>query len=678
MSWRIYSYAIQESSTLELANDFSRFVTGYFEVINASAPHIYHSALVFTPQQSMVRKLYESHARPFTRVVHGLLMSWDGTAAAAIRPSRIRAAAWSPCNRFIAIVWDDTIKIDVLDSVTLQRLQTLETLQAQPISKAHSAPAFSPDSRILTCSGASPPDKELSVVSWDLQTGDIASVIRWQGPDYVVGTPSTTYFADGKMIGVHCRYSTAHDSILVFDVASGVHIHSYSLIDLYTHGIWIHGESLRFITIDDETLITWEVGSTSDAKPTIVETFPFPGGVGREDPDSDAASDPESDEEEEACFQFLPAPCRLAINLYGKVMVWDVQNSKYLLRCTDARFKQWMSFSSDGRFFACSAAGSGVYLWKESATGDYILHEIHEFNTKISHPLLSRNGKSIIAFGGTTIQLWYTKGYTTPPSSVITRAPQLTGAFLLDFSPDGMLAAVARQRDRTVTVLNPKSGVLQLTIDTDMEVYGLRVIGNTIAIMSDEEFITWDLPTGDRVPGATMTREDSIQSTYFDNYMTDRTSGASISLDSRHLAIAGLDTSGKEGLQLSDGSTGELLAECTAGRGTPFFAPDGRDLWFVGDNGCGKVFRVGGGEQEQWDPEGRVDIEDPPEGYPWASYRGYRVTDNRWILGPDGKRLLMLPPPLQCPVPVDRIWKGQYLALLHGELPEPVILELNQ
>ena len=36
----------------------------------------------------------------------------------------------------------------------------------------------------------------------------------------------------------------------------------------------------------------------------------------------------------------------------------------------------------------------------------------------------------------------------------------------------------------------------------------------------------------------------------------------------------------------------------------------------------------------------------------------------------------MLPPPWQS-YAMDRIWKGQFLALLHGGLSEPVILELD-
>ena len=58
------THKIQESPTLDLAEDCFRFVTGYFEIISASSPHIYHSALVAAPKDSIVRKLYESHS-PF-------------------------------------------------------------------------------------------------------------------------------------------------------------------------------------------------------------------------------------------------------------------------------------------------------------------------------------------------------------------------------------------------------------------------------------------------------------------------------------------------------------------------------------------------------------------------------------------------------------------------------------
>jgi len=72
----------------------------------------------------------------------------------------------------------------------------------------------------------------------------------------------------------------------------------------------------------------------------------------------------------------------------------------------------------------------------------------------------------------------------------------------------------------------------------------------------------------------------------------------------------------------------------------------------------------------------KIGMDHPPEGFPWRSSCGYQVTGDWWVLGPGGKRLLMLPPPWQS-FAVRRVWKGQFLALLHGGLSEAVILNLN-
>jgi hypothetical protein len=57
---------------LETARDCFHFVTKFFEPINVSAAHIYHSALELSPLSSIVRRLYY-HQRhtPFPRVLVG-------------------------------------------------------------------------------------------------------------------------------------------------------------------------------------------------------------------------------------------------------------------------------------------------------------------------------------------------------------------------------------------------------------------------------------------------------------------------------------------------------------------------------------------------------------------------------------------------------------------------------
>ena len=255
MPFRSYLDRTQESPTLDLVRDCHRFVAGYFEIISASSAHIYHSALVVAPQESIVRQLYESHARPLTRVVHGAPMSWDPDSASASRPSLTWEVVWSPCGRFIAIAWGDIPTIDVLDSVTLQRLQTFRPLPNVPMWTG--VLNFSPDGRFITYHGIPDEDHELCVSSWDLQTGGLVSTIGLQGlvPGYYLTRAhlSIAHSASGGIVGVLHWVLGNTDTINIFicDITSGAHIHSHSVGNhipqprtiLAYERIWTSGES---------------------------------------------------------------------------------------------------------------------------------------------------------------------------------------------------------------------------------------------------------------------------------------------------------------------------------------------------------------------------------------------------------------------------------------------------
>ena len=70
----------------------------------------------------------------------------------------------------------------------------------------------------------------------------------------------------------------------------------------------------------------------------------------------------------------------------------------------------------------------------------------------------------------------------------------------------------------------------------------------------------------------------------------------------------------------------------------------------------------------------QLNTECPPEVLPWKSSKGYKVTDDGWILSPTQKHLLWLPHRWRSDE-ISRTWSGRFLGLLHAELPEIVILE---
>ena len=331
-----------------------------------------------------------------------------------------------------------------------------------------------------------------------------------------------------------------------------------------------------------------------------------------------------------------------------------------------------MTFSSDGRFFACSTTGLEVYLWKESPTGYTLIGRLQSSAT-CSTPLLSPNGESIITFGGRAIQLWHTKDFTTP-SSISAHIPHYAMDFVLEFVPGRQLAVVARKGKETVTVLDLKSGLPQQTIEASMNVYGLRVAGNTVVVIGDGVIITWNLPEGDSLSHAGVGVENSTQTTSFSGGGRSDVIAASISLDFSHVAIlrTGRTPDSFPALHVYCLSTGRHDYATVKSGASLWFAPGGLDIWCVAE---GKV------ESHSIDQSGLgctafgFGIERLPSGSPWTSSRGYKVVNDGWLIDPDGKRLFVLPPTWRSN-PEQRVWNGQFLALLHGALPQPVILDL--
>ena len=569
------------------------------------------------------------------------------------------------------------MKVDILDSGTFQRLHSLEFPRETLVYSE--APIFSPDSRMLTSfiRGYHYRDTGGFVVSWDLQTGGVVSAIEWKGPrDTKVGRARITYSMNGKTIAVLSRY-TSSTIISIYDVLSGVHTHDIdhlapasALRTPYMYKIWAHGESLRFATPGPTGITILEVGFAPGATPMEIETVSVP-----KIHVETFVFEPRG-QTDIAWTAFHTPSCRLAfVDTGGALIVWDARASKFLLHHTDNSFFGWMTFSSDGRLFACTTIESEIYLWKESPTG-YSLFEKLTPNTPYSKPRLSPNGQSVIAFSGSMIQLWPTKGFTTPttPSSVSAQAPQHTGNFLLEFLPDSPLVAFARKKDKTVTVFDLKSGVPQLTIDTSIDVYGLRPIGGTIVVIGQGKVITWNLPGGNFLPDARMSVEDSTQTIDFRIADPGSVIAASVSLDFQYIALLKHVLVGRlDFLGVHCTSTGRNF-RIGVRASALWFAPGGQDIWCAADNEA-MVFSINHDGLNH--TKTVVGIGGGSWGCPWGSSRGYEVTDDGWILGAGGKRLLMLPPLWHSRLSVDRVWDGEFLALLHGTLPEPVILELE-
>ncbi|KAF9644494.1 YVTN repeat-like/Quino protein amine dehydrogenase [Thelephora ganbajun] len=638
---------LEASPTVELANDCFRFVTGFFEVIEESAPHIYHSALPVSPQTSMVRKLYECHANPLTRIVHGLPVSWDP--AIVTMEYSLETAAWSPCGRFIAISKGGS-RTEIVDAATLKQLTVLESPRGQ------TSKLFSPPDGCLLMSFNYWPEE---FISWDLQTGVMVSAISPEQWKTDTLCSSIAYSGCGTMFGA-LTHQYLDFTIHTYNVHSGTHIYSHPVEWRPVETIWTHGECLRFVVVKSGSITTWEMGFASRNAPTEIESLPLPD-------NSPHDLYPRS---------FHPALSRLAFTHSERIFVWDARHAKFLLS-EGALRPDWISFSSDGRFFVYGTdetEASEIYLWEESPTG-YILHRKLNCERRISELLISPTGESIFVSGVWAVQIWRTMDSSTSFSR--RRADK---RFVLEFSPDEMLVALTRLEDKTITVLDLKSGDPLSIIDTGMEVYGQRAAGSTIVAVGREKVVTWDLPARDHVHNAKVNVNDSIRTATIGCLRTIPWSRplkfASISPDLHRIAIAE-DNS----LHLHDVPTGKCLGTVFAdvGRGTrPWFTSDGREVWYITDRGKTNGFMiVEDSESGVIKLKGLESTRQRSNMPPWLSSRGYKIMSDGWILGSSGKRLLWLPLHWR-PSGTNGAWSGRFLALLHGTLPEAVILELEE
>ena len=585
--------------------------------------------------------------------MQGLPSSWDQTAATLYSETTPYDAIWSPCNRFIAIV--DSRWVVILDAATLSRLDTF-AIPSQYHDNEDSRLSISPDGHCLTLIG------RRKLISWDLQTGGpLRTIPSGLTTGAYLTAFSSTYSEDGKVIAVAYAAQNSYPFIYTYDLSgtdAGRHCTPNGRI---IEPIWTHGKCIRFVTINYGSVAISEVKFTLKNPPVKVESLPIAGKI----------VDGEG-------FLFLPSLSRLAFTRKGIIQVWDAKAATLLLKSELLSLDTYPadysvgSFSPNGHFFACLDIEGVARVWKESPAG-YVLHQKLPFITSDFQPIypcLSPSGESIsMSPDGRAFHLWHTRDQVPSLPSIS------KSNFTLAFSPDERFAAFARWGEHMVTVCNPLTGDLQLTIDTNMGVVCLGMTGSALIVVGMVKIVTWDLPSGDCTFDTSI--DDSVWTTTLHR---DRGTFVHMSISPDFSRIAGL--SGQEyptDLHIYDISTGRCLTSAKAAHAWWIgFTQDGREVWTASydlNNKKGWKIIEDSGSGVRLEP--RDGVVCPSEVFPWESRRGYEVTGDGWVLSATQKRLLWLPHRWRSEV-WKRTWSGRFLGLLHEELSEVVILEFPE
>jgi len=469
---RILGQVAKDHQLLYTARDYFQFATNFFEVIDVSATHVYHSALELSPLSSVVRKLYHSHRpHPLPRMVIGVPASWDPRTAVSAKHSYYLSFTWSPRGQFVAVVAEEAVEI--WDALTLKLLFTLQPPKVTTRFKR--GLAYSPDGHSLAgCSDA-------AIVIWDTQTGGLVNAIECK---VTASWLELVWSLDGKAIGIVSSQVLETITVHTYDVTSGAKLCSDTLQSRDKPCLWAHDKSFRIAattTSDSKgwTIDIFEVGSTI----TKAESF-----HSQHHPNLEA---------------FSPTSYRISVcvpivgdrNLGRELLVLDIRNSEVLLRETGSFGR--LNFSPDGIALA-AFSGDRLHIWR-CDSGRYT--RWREFLQTPIPLRFSPSSSSILGCAGTLLRVLHLdhSPANLPTESVLTPL----GRPLDAFSPDGTYIATAYSGESAVTITDLRSEIPSpfQFIDTGFGISAIVLTGNVLLVKGPDTVVAWLLTKDGVVDG---------------------------------------------------------------------------------------------------------------------------------------------------------------------------------
>ena len=465
---------------LRMTRDYLHFVTKFFEPINVSAMHIYHSALELSPLSSIIRRSYY-HRRhtSLPRVIFGNQDSWDQWLAASCRYYR-SSCALSPCGRFIAAGGGG---VEIRDSLSFELLSTLTP--TKPGREFMSQLTYSMDGRSVASTLGT------LLVIWDVQTGGVAKEIEHGGDCGV----SLAWSLNESTIGIISEgLETDLYTVHIYNVASGTMHSPGVLLSTDRPYLWACGASFRAMTTarDDEGCIIniFKVGTVL----TKIESFHI-----------------RLRETQFWVGSFSQTTHRISISIEENDFVFDIRTSRRLL--ISGQYLGFHCFSSDGSLFGgVSVSGDAVRIWKYTSEGytpwrEFLLQ--HQFQATFSsyHCLrFSPTSSSLLTRSNKILRLWRLDGppiVAHPNYSVPLITISRCGSYVAAGHRGG---TIGHRGDSIVTITNLVSQTPLHSIDTGMSIDGLALTGNVLLVLDFTTIAAWRLTEEGTVDGVFVDR----------------------------------------------------------------------------------------------------------------------------------------------------------------------------
>ena len=154
-------------------------------------------------------------------------------------------------------------------------------------------------------------------------------------------------------------------------------------------------------------------------------------------------------------FSFSPVSFHASFITSARVVILDIQNSKFILDAKVAREGDRLpgQFSPNGCFFACQGSGHEICIWQNTPT-TYVLWGILRHRLPVKGFSWSPTSFSILCWANEGIHLLH----PSPLSPDGGEPNNLHKGHLVAYSPDQTQIAITQQRDSIVTILDSISG----------------------------------------------------------------------------------------------------------------------------------------------------------------------------------------------------------------------------
>jgi len=376
------------------------------------------------------------------------------------------------------------------------------------------------------------------------------------------------------------------------------------------------------------------------------------------------------------------------------VIVLDVQDSKVLLQTQLGVGYSYIGpgqFSPNGHLFACSTLEGKIYIWQNTPTG-YIPWSSLRPQLVVYRFLFSPTTTPILCRGAMGVQLVHPGlsqalgNHPSPTSDTDVGYLNPHLRHLVAYSTDRMYIAMALQGSSIVTVLKGSSGNPQQLTNPDLETEDIKIIDNTLFVVGrHNKLVRWNLEAGGEVGSSHSARRVVVEALVIDPdaYLL------TLSHDCTQIAFTTGQTVFLQDLR--DPRPITQYESIGSVMGLQFF-PDKCGLWLYTEirakhisnpNGsitCPRTRYLvelgiveGGGF---WD----ITTTTLSDVGVWGHLSSYgccvEVFLGKWVLDSRDKKLLWLPPSWRTCYEFDALkWDGNFLALVEGHHPEPIIIQ---